>query len=98
MFLERLLASPSLSLLGPTERHAATVTELLAGPVGGSSGLAGIDLAAVLREHGVRELLSADRGMRRFGFLAVRDPVHGEPWVAAAGPLRKYRALRRRSE
>ncbi len=99
-FVERLLASPSLRMLSPTDRHGAVVAELLAGSPGGPGGpggLAGLETAAVLREHGVRELLSTDRAMRRFGFLTVRDPVHGEPWAATAGPLRRYRVLRARA-
>jgi len=53
----------------------------------------GFEVAVVLREHGVRELLSADRGMRRFRFLEVRDPVHGEPWSPAEKPTKRYRTL-----
>ena len=34
------------------------------------------------------QLLSADRGMRRFAFLSVRDPVHGETWSPAERPAR----------
>jgi len=36
-----------------------------------------IETAALLREHGVRELLSLDPGMRRYPFLAVTDPLRG---------------------
>jgi len=32
-------------------------------------------------------------GMRRFRFLEVRDPVHGEPWTPAEKPARRYRTL-----
>lgn len=95
-FVESLLASPSLRVLAPTERHAAVLTETLASippEPGASSGLA---TAVILREHGVRELLSADLGMRRFAFLTVRDPVHGEPWTPEAKPARRYRMLQAR--
>lgn len=99
-FVERLLTSPSLRLLGPTERHGAVLAEVMAAMAGGPSGqggLAGLETAVVLREHGVRELLSADRGMRRFAFLGVRDPVHGDPWSPDAPPARRYRRLRPRT-
>jgi len=89
-FLERLIASPSAHRLGPTDRHAAVLAETLAIP--GAAG-AGLATAVVLREHGVRELLSADRGMARFAFLAVRDPLRGEPWTWTAAPARRYRVL-----
>lgn len=93
-FVERLLASPSVRSLGPTERHAAVLAEVMAGSPAGSAGLAGLQVAVILREHGVRELLSSDRGMRRYGFLSVRDPLHGEPWTPKTAPLRRYRVLR----
>jgi hypothetical protein len=89
-FLERLIESPSAHLLGPTDRHATVLAETLASPAASGAGLA---TAVILREHGVRELLSADRTMGRFAFLAVRDPLHGEPWTWAAAPARRYRVL-----
>ena len=96
-FVECLLASGSVQALGPTERHAAVLGELVGGTLGDPAGIGRLELAAVLREHGVRELLSSDRAMRRFGFLTVRDPVHGEPWSAETPPARRYRVLRPRS-
>jgi len=95
-FVERLLASGSLRVLGPTERHAEVLGDLMADLPSGSD-LVGAETAAVLREHGVRELLSTDRAMRRFAFLTVRDPLHGEPWSPAAPPARRYRVLRPRA-
>lgn len=95
-FVEGLLGSPSLRMLAPTDRHAAVLAETLAGLPAEPGAAAGLATAVVLREHGVRELLSADRGMRRFGFLTVRDPVHGEPWVLEAKPARRYRVLKAR--
>jgi uncharacterized protein len=95
-FVEALLASHSLRLLGPTEAHAATLAEVLASLPPGSSLPPGIETAVLLREHGVRELLSADRGMRRFTFLSVRDPVHGEAWSPTAPPARRNRVLKTR--
>lgn len=93
-FVEHLLSSPSVRGLGPTERHAAVLAEVLAASPAVSAGLAGLQLAVTLREHGVRELLSSDRGMRRYGFLSVRDPLHGEPWTTRTAPLRRYRTLK----
>jgi toxin-antitoxin system PIN domain toxin len=93
-FVERLLSSTSVRAIGPTERHAAILAEVLADTPAASPGLAGLQLAVTLREHGIRELLSSDRGMRRYGFLSVRDPLHGEPWTPRTAPLRRYRTLR----
>lgn len=95
-FLGLVAASPMVRLLGPTERHAATLVEVLGG-VAADRGLpAGLETAVVLREHGVRELLSADAGMRRYAFLTVVDPLRAAGWSAAAPPARRYRVLRAR--
>ena len=93
-FVEELSQSPSLRFLGPTPRHAEAAAEVLALLRGDRPGLPpGFEVAVVLREHGVRELLTADRGMRRYRFIEVRDPVHGEPWSPAEKPTRRYRTL-----
>lgn len=96
-FVESLLASGSVRALAPTDRHAAVLAEVLAGSSLLPGTIAGLETAVVLREHGVRELLSADRSMRRFGFLTVRDPVHGEPWSVETAPARRYRVLKTRA-
>jgi uncharacterized protein len=92
-FVDALLRSASLTPLGAGERHAAVLAELLGEGARGGAVPPGFEVAAVLREHGVRELLSADAGMRRFGFLTVIDPVHGAPWSPEAAPARRYRRL-----
>ena len=94
-YVTALLESPSGVALGATARHAAVCAELLAAiePVGRVP--RGLAVAAVLREHGVRELLSADASMRRFGFLSVIDPLHGEAWKPGGPPPRRYRRLER---
>lgn len=95
-FVGEVLSSPTVHLLGPTERHGAALVEVL-GAVDVAHGVpAGFEIAVLLREHGVRELLTGDRGMRRFPFLVVRDPVRGEPWTPGEPPRRRYRMLRAR--
>ena len=90
-FVGQLLASPMVRPLPPTERHAQVLVEVL-GMIPAEAGLhPGLETAALLREHGVRELLTADRGMRRFPFLDPRDPVHGDP--ASPPARRRYRVL-----
>jgi hypothetical protein len=93
-FVDRLLQSRSIRLLGPTERHARVAAEVLAALTFPAGLPAGFETAVLLREHGVREVLSAERAMRRFTFLVVRDPVHGPPWVPGERPARRYRVLR----
>ena len=93
-FIEALLESPAVLPIGPTERHVAVLAELLGSQARGEAPPPGFEVAAVLREHGVRELLSVDSGMRRFGFLTVIDPVHGAEWSPEMAPARRYRRLR----
>jgi len=97
-FIASLAASPSLTFLGPTSRHAAACAEVLALREPGDAPTldASFATAVLLREHGVRELLSTDPGMRRWRFLDVRDPFEGEPWRPGARPARRYRTLSRR--
>ncbi len=95
-FVEALLASRSVRLIGAGEGHAAALAGVLASLPPGAGVPAGLEVAAVLREHGVRELLSADEGMKRFAFLSVLDPVHGQPWAPGDAPQRRYRVLKPR--
>lgn len=96
-FVEELGRSPSLRFLGAGPRHGRALAEVLAMlPPGGTGLPRGFETAAVLREHGVRELLSCDRGMRRWRFLEVRDPVQDGVWTPGEAPARRYRTLARR--
>jgi hypothetical protein len=92
-FVERLLESPAVELLLPTRHHLRVLDEVLASLGPGAGAAAGLETAVQLREHGVRELLSADPGMRRFPFLEVHDPLHGPPWTPDRGATRRYRVL-----
>lgn len=96
-FIGQVIASPSVRLLGPTERHGDVMVEVL-GAVSPEGGIPpGLDTAVLLREHGVRELLTADRGMRRYPQLALRNPLEAEPWTPRTPPTRRYRVLRPRA-
>jgi predicted nucleic acid-binding protein len=95
-FVAEILESTSVRTLGPTPRHGAVVAEVLSFAPPGERLTAGFELAVILRENGVREILSADRGLRRYRFLTVRDPVHGELWTPEARPERRHRVLRPR--
>ena len=94
-FIDGLRTSASLRLLAPGDRHA-TIVEGLVDSITEPGAVHGLETATVLQEHGVRELLSSDRGMRRFAFLTVHDPVHGDAWTPGAAPARRYRRLKGR--
>ena len=96
-FLRRMLDSQAAHFLAPTERHLGLLAELLDPSNHGPGSPPGIETAVLLREHGVREILTCDRGMSRFRFLVVIDPIHGEPWSPGAVPKRRYRVLHPRA-
>lgn len=92
-FAAEVGSSPSVRWLAPGERHGAALAEVLELAAITGPPPPGFALAVVLREHGVRELLTTDRGMRRFPFLDLVDPIHGEPWTPNTPPIRRYRRL-----
>jgi uncharacterized protein len=72
--LQSLLASPSLAMLGEGPAHPEHLRRLVG--EGGASGNLVHDahIAALCVEHGVRELLTADRDFARFPGLRSRNP------------------------
>jgi uncharacterized protein len=91
--LDALLGAPSGHLLVPTARHAEVLREVLEFLPAGEPAPALLETVTLLREHGVREVLSADPALHRFPFLTPRDPVHGPAWTPGEPPARRYRVL-----
>lgn len=75
-FLEALLATRSLGILCPTERHAA-VFAALAEEMPHLSGNHMQDAATVtlMREHGIRSIYTCDSDFHRFSRIEAIDPV-----------------------
>ena len=72
--LVTLLASPSVQLLTPTDRHLPLLREVLE-----ESGARGdlvyeAQIVALCLEYGVREILTADKDFRRFTGIKVTNP------------------------
>ena len=71
-----LLASPMSGMLVPTERHSTVLKELtqqfprLRGNV-----IHDLHTVALMREHGVTEVRTADTDFHQFGFLSVVNPL-----------------------
>lgn len=74
--VERLLAHPELEMLVETPRHGEVLREVL-GDVTGARGAFFYDcrLAALMREHDVPAIATADTDFRKFRFLRVVDPT-----------------------
>ena len=75
-FVEALLASPALSLLEHTARHAQvaqlTVAEI---PILQGNLIHDAHTAILMREHGIHRIYTRDADFHRFPFLEVIDPL-----------------------
>jgi uncharacterized protein len=71
------LESPTLVLLAESTDHWPTLRALLAGGRIAGAQVHDARIVALCRQHGVRELWSADRDFNRFAGLAVVNPVVG---------------------
>jgi len=75
-FMEAVLASPSVHLLTETSRHLEVLAEvvdevtLLAGNLYRDA-----HTAALMRENGLRSIVTRDTDFHRFPFLDVIDPL-----------------------
>jgi toxin-antitoxin system PIN domain toxin len=76
-FLEPLLSSDVVTIIGPTSRHESLLRTTIR-EAGRPSGNLFHDLhtAVIMREHGISEIMTADADFRKFSFLVVTDPVH----------------------
>jgi len=75
-FVEAVLASPALAILGPTERHSTVAAEVIAELPHLSGNLFhDAHTAILMREHGIRRIYTRDTDFHRFPFLEPVDPV-----------------------
>lgn len=77
-WIEHLLASPRADILTPTPRHLAVLTSLVADhPRLGGNVVHDLHTVALMREHGVTEIRTADADFHQFAFLKVVNPLAG---------------------
>lgn len=75
-FVEALRASPSFGFLVETDRHGEVVCDLAQEyPRMSGNRLHDLHIAALMREHGVVEIRTADIGFHQFKFLRVVNPL-----------------------
>jgi uncharacterized protein len=72
------LESPSLTLLTESPAHWITLRAILVESVITGPRVHDARIAALCRQHGVRELWSADRDFSRFAGLTVVNPLVGQ--------------------
>jgi toxin-antitoxin system PIN domain toxin len=75
-FIENLQSSPSFGILVETDTHAEVVRDLTREyPRMSGNRLHDLHIAALMREHGVVEIRTADIGFHEFKFLRVVNPL-----------------------
>jgi toxin-antitoxin system PIN domain toxin len=78
-FIEALLASPGLTVLVETDRHADVARTVLDEvPAASGNLIHEAHTAILMREHGIRRIVTNDADFHRFGFLDVIDPLAGD--------------------
>ena len=76
-FIDVLRAYPSFKILMETERHADVVRDLVSEyPHMSGTRFHDLHIAAVMREHGITEIRTADTDFHQFKFLRVSNPLH----------------------
>ncbi len=75
-FIEALQASPSFGLLKETDRHPEVVRDLTREyPHTSGNTMHDLHIAALMREHGITEIRTADTDFHQFKFLRVINPL-----------------------
>jgi uncharacterized protein len=75
-FIQSVLASPGVSLLVPTMRHQAVVTELInLVPELRGNLMHDATTAVLMREHGIRRIYTRDTDFHRFPEIEPVDPL-----------------------
>ena len=75
MAVERLLASPTVELLGETDDHWDRLSKVLSARAVAGPRVHDARIAIICLGHGVRELWTADRDFGAFPELTVRNPL-----------------------
>jgi toxin-antitoxin system PIN domain toxin len=75
-FVQALLASPGLGVLGPTQRHAEVAAQVIAElPHVAGNLFHDAHTAILMREHGIRRIVTRDTDFHRFPFVEAIDPL-----------------------
>jgi toxin-antitoxin system PIN domain toxin len=75
-FIQELRASPSFGILVETDRHPEVIRDLTRDyPHVSGNRMHDLHIAALMREHGVVEIRTADIGFHQFRFLRVVNPL-----------------------
>ena len=94
--IDRLFDAPAITLLGEGTGHRAHLRSMVT--AGRATGNVAHDahIAALLREHGIREFWTTDKDFHRFPGIAVRNPFTTDAVHETRVKYRVQRAARRR--
>ena len=76
--LDRLFDAPAISLLGEGSSHRAHLRQIVEAGRASGNIVHDAHIAALLREHGVREFWTTDKDFHRFPGIPVRNPFTTE--------------------
>lgn len=75
-FIQTLRISPPFEILTETERHLEVIDELVREyPHMSGTRFHDLHIAAIMREHGITEIRTADTDFHQFKFLRVTNPL-----------------------
>lgn len=75
-FIDALRGSPSLKILLETDRHPEVVRDLVSEyPHMSGTKFHDLHIAAIMREHGITDIRTADTDFHQFKFLRVNNPL-----------------------
>jgi len=79
-FIFSLRESPGLDMLIPTERHDSVLEEVISEtPLLNGNIFHDAETAVLMKEHGIRRIVTRDTDFHRFGFVEPIDPLTFEP-------------------
>lgn len=79
-FVAALLASPAVAVLAATRRHDSVLDEAVRTvPQLRGNLMHDAHTAVLMREHGIRRIVTRDTDFHRFGWLEVIDPLTDTP-------------------
>ena len=79
-FLAAVQQAPGLSMLVPTDRHAAVLAEVVLDvPMIAGNLWHDAETAVLMREHGIRRICTRDTDFARVPFVEIIDPLTAEP-------------------
>ncbi len=75
-FLNAILQSPGLEMLVPSGRYADVMQDIVNEmPTLRGNDMHDVEIAALMRDHGIKTIYTRDTGFHRFRFLDVIDPT-----------------------